>query len=71
MLIFLHIGCTWLGFCDSKSSDFLEFSKIGVDNNILSMTGYQTWVGQIGTIIIIPSVLSWFTFEKILGMTDI
>ena len=30
------------GLCGNTRSDFLEFDKIWVDTNILSMTGYQT-----------------------------
>ena len=70
ILIFFHIGCTWLGVCGSTSSDFLEFNKIGIDYNILSVDGYQTWVRQYGTAII-PSALSCFTSERNLGMTEI
>ena len=52
------------------SSDFLEFNKIGVDTNILSMTRYQTWVGQKVTTII-PSALSYFSLKRTLGTTEI
>ena len=67
---FFQIECTWLGVCGSTSSDFLEFNKIGVDANIWSMIGYQTWIGQNVTTII-PFILNCFTFERALGMTEI
>ena len=70
MLIFFHIGCTWLGVCGSTISDFLKFNKIGVDTNILSMAGYQTLVGQTGTTLM-PSALFCFTFERNRGMIEI
>ena len=69
MFIFFYIGCTRLGVYGNTSSHFLELSKIGVDTNILSMNGYQTWVVQNGTTII-PSPLSCFTFERTPGMTE-
>ena len=34
---FFLIGGTWLGVC---GTDFLDFYKIGVDTNILIITGY-------------------------------
>ena len=64
-----HIGCTRFGVCGNTSSDFLEFNKIAVDTNILSMTGCQSWVDQNGTTII-PSALSCFTFARTLGMNQ-
>ena len=70
MLIFSHIGCTWLGVCGCTSSNFLVFNIIGVDIKILIMTGNQTWVSQSGTTRI-PSSLSCFTFENTFGMDEI
>ena len=37
MLNLFHIGGTWLGVC---GNDFLDLYKIGVDTNILIITGY-------------------------------